>query len=85
MPTAINPIQQARERLGLNRMELALVAGVDCSLVYQVETGRLAKPSPPILDALSRFGFNRAQLARDYQAWRQAVANEIVLKIASGQ
>lgn len=81
-----NPIQAAREAKGITRAELALLAGADYALVYQAETGRLSRPSPAVLNALAKLGFDSAQLAADYASWRQAMAEEFLAsKLAAAQ
>jgi transcriptional regulator with XRE-family HTH domain len=65
-----NPIEAARESTGRDRRELAMIAGTSYLSVWQAETGRAVKPSPKVLAALEKFGFNARELDKAYTAWR---------------
>lgn len=63
-----NPFEQIRAELGLTRHDLAVLAGVSASTVYNAERG--GSSTGRMLDALAALGFDREKLAAAYQEWR---------------
>ena len=72
-----NPVKLAREELGLNRHQMAVMAGVGVVSIYQLERGSFAKVPRGIEAVLARLGVDTVRLHRDYIAWREAEAERL--------
>ena len=81
---AENPVKLAREQLGLNRHQMAVMAGTGVVTIYQLERGSYAKVPRGIEAVLERLGVDTARLHRDYIAWREAEAAKMFADLEKG-
>ena len=72
-----NPVKLAREKLGLNRHQMSVMAGVGVVTIYQLERGSYARVPRGIEAVLERLGVDTVRLHRDYIAWREAEAERL--------
>lgn len=79
--TMQNPVIEAREKRGLNRTQLAMLAGTDVMTVKRVERGESAKLSGKLLEALVALGENKNELIREYGEWRTEEARKLLSEI----
>ena len=79
-----NPVKLAREKLGLNRHQMAVMAGVGVVSIYQLERGSFAKVPKGIEAVLERLGVDTVRLHRDYIAWREAEAEKMFADLEKG-
>jgi transcriptional regulator with XRE-family HTH domain len=79
-----NPVKLAREQLGLNRHQMAVMAGTGVVTIYQLERGSYAKVPRGIEAVLERLGVDTARLHRDYIAWREAEAAKMFADLEKG-
>lgn len=77
----INPIENARLKLNLDVEELASVCETVEVTVRQNERGKNVSITPRILNFLENKGFNREQLEKDYEEFRQWKVSEINKKM----
>ena len=82
---AENPVKLAREQLGLNRHQMAVMAGTGVVTIYQLERGSYAKVPRGIEAVLERLGVDTARLHRDYIAWREAEAERLFREAEAAQ
>jgi transcriptional regulator with XRE-family HTH domain len=82
---AENPVKLAREKLGLNRHQIAVMAGVGVVSIYQLERGSFAKVPRGIEAVLERLGVDTVRLHRDYIAWREAEAERLFREAEAAQ
>jgi transcriptional regulator with XRE-family HTH domain len=82
---AENPVKLAREKLGLNRHQIAVMAGVGVVSIYQLERGSFAKVPRGIEAVLERLGVDTVRLHRDYIAWREAEAERLFQEAEAAQ
>jgi transcriptional regulator with XRE-family HTH domain len=80
-----NPVKLAREELGLNRHQMAVMAGVGVVTIYQLERGSYARVPRGIEAVLERLGVDTARLHRDYIAWREAEAERLFREAEAAQ
>ena len=79
-----NPVKLAREALGLNRHQMAVMAGVGVVSIYQLERGSFARVPRGIEAVLERLGVDTVRLHRDYIAWREAEAARMFADLEKG-
>jgi transcriptional regulator with XRE-family HTH domain len=79
-----NPVKLAREKLGLNRHQMAVMAGTGVVSIYQLERGSFAKVPRGIEAVLERLGVDTVRLHRDYIAWREAEAARMFAEVQKG-
>lgn len=79
----MNPVKKARKQKGLTMAQLAMIAGISTSRIYQIERGDNARLSAPVVDALATLGYDPDKLAGEYEQWRRAQV-EKVLEWAGG-
>ena len=79
-----NPVKLAREELGLNRHQMAVMAGVGVVSIYQLERGSFARVPRGIEAVLERLGVDTVRLHRDYIAWREAEAAKMFADLEKG-
>ena len=82
---AENPVKLAREQLGLNRHQMAVMAGTGVVSIYQLERGSYAKVPRGIEAVLERLGVDTARLHRDYIEWREAEAEKMFREAEAAQ
>lgn len=82
---AENPVKLAREKLGLNRHQMAVMAGVGIVSIYQLERGSFAKVPKGIEAVLERLGVDTARLHCDYIEWREAEAERLFREAEAAQ
>ena len=82
---AENPVKLAREQLGLNRHQIAVMAGVGVGSIYQLERGSFAKVPKGIEAVLERLGVDTARLHCDYIEWREAEAERLFREAEAAQ
>ena len=82
---AENPVKLAREQLGLNRHQMAVMAGTGVVSIYQLERGSFAKVPRGIEAVLERLGVDTVRLHRDYIAWREAEAERLFREAEAAQ
>ena len=82
---AENPVKLAREKLGLNRHQIAVMAGVGVVSIYQLERGSFAKVPKGIEAVLERLGVDTARLHCDYIEWREAEAERMFREAEAAQ
>jgi len=70
-----NPFRELRRAARLSPGEFADAVGVGYQALWSAERGRVAEPTA-LLAALERAGFDVEELAKRYQAWRQAAQQE---------
>ena len=80
-----NPVKLAREKLGLNRHQIAVMAGTGVVSIYQLERGSFAKVPKGIEAVLERLGVDTARLHRDYIEWREAEAERLFREAEAAQ
>jgi transcriptional regulator with XRE-family HTH domain len=80
-----NPVKLAREELGLNRHQMAVMAGVGIVTIYQLERGSYARVPKGIEAVLERLGVDTVRLHRDYIAWREAEAERLFQEAEAAQ
>jgi len=80
-----NPVKLAREQLGLNRHQMAVMAGVGIVSIYQLERGSFAKVPKGIEAVLERLGVDTARLHCDYIEWREAEAERLFREAEAAQ
>jgi len=79
-----NPVKLAREKLGLNRHQMAVMAGTGVVSIYQLERGSFARVPRGIEAVLERLGVDTVRLHRDYIAWREAEAAKMFADLEKG-
>src|SRR5690606_12726835 len=67
----MNPIKRIRPEKRLTAAQLAVLAGVSASRVWQLERGENARLTGPVLAAVARLGYDPKQVAREYKQWRE--------------
>ena len=82
---AENPVKLAREQLGLNRHQMAVMAGTGVVSIYQLERGSFAKVPRGIEAVLERLGVDTARLHCDYIEWREAEAERLFQEAEAAQ
>ncbi|GEM_PF-2392311 len=82
---AENPVKLAREQLGLNRHQMAVMAGTGVVSIYQLERGSFAKVPRGIEAVLERLGVDTARLHCDYIEWREAEAERLFREAEAAQ
>ena len=82
---AENPVKLAREQLGLNRHQMAVMAGTGVVTIYQLERGSYARVPRGIEAVLERLGVDTARLHRDYIEWREAEAEKMFREAEAAQ
>ena len=82
---AENPVKLAREKLGLNRHQIAVMAGVGVVTIYQLERGSYARVPRGIEAVLERLGVDTARLHCDYIEWREAEAERLFREAEAAQ
>ena len=80
-----NPVKLAREKLGLNRHQMSVMAGVGVVSIYQLERGSFAKVPKGIEAVLERLGVDTARLHCDYIEWREAEAERLFREAEAAQ
>ena len=80
-----NPVKLAREQLGLNRHQMAVMAGVGVVTIYQLERGSYARVPRGIEAVLERLGVDTARLHCDYIEWREAEAERLFREAEAAQ
>jgi len=80
-----NPVKLAREKLGLNRHQMAVMAGTGVVSIYQLERGSFAKVPRGIEAVLERLGVDTARLHCDYIEWREAEAERLFREAEAAQ
>ena len=80
-----NPVKLAREKLGLNRHQMAVMAGVGVVTIYQLERGSYARVPRGIEAVLERLGVDTARLHCDYIEWREAEAERLFREAEAAQ
>lgn len=80
-----NPVKLAREQLGLNRHQMAVMAGTGVVSIYQLERGSFAKVPKGIEAVLERLGVDTARLHCDYIEWREAEAERLFREAEAAQ
>lgn len=80
-----NPVKLARERLGLNRHQMSVMAGVGVVTIYQLERGSYARVPRGIEAVLERLGVDTARLHCDYIEWREAEAERLFREAEAAQ
>ena len=80
-----NPVKLAREQLGLNRHQMAVMAGTGVVSIYQLERGSFAKVPRGIEAVLERLGVDTARLHCDYIEWREAEAERLFREAEAAQ
>jgi len=80
-----NPVKLAREKLGLNRHQMAVMAGTGVVSIYQLERGSFAKVPKGIEAVLERLGVDTARLHCDYIEWREAEAERLFREAEAAQ
>lgn len=66
-----NPVTKVLRQTGCSVLQLAAMAGIDASRIYQLQRGVASRISPRVLNALARLGADPDQLQQDYQEWRR--------------
>lgn len=72
-----NPIEKSRESMNLSIKDFALLTDTVEVTVRSNEKGDSAKITPKILNFLVKNGFDKDQLQKDYEAYRQWKVKEI--------
>lgn len=80
-----NPILAGREKLGLSVKEMALMTKTVEVTVRTNENGDSVKITPKILNFLVEQGFDKAQLLKDYEAYKAWKIEEISKKMAQNR
>jgi len=80
-----NPVKLAREKLGLNRHQMSVMAGVGVVTIYQLERGSYARVPRGIEAVLERLGVDTARLHCDYIEWREAEAERLFREAEAAQ
>lgn len=80
-----NPVKLAREQLGLNRHQMAVMAGTGVVTIYQLERGSYARVPRGIEAVLERLGVDTARLHCDYIEWREAEAERLFREAEAAQ
>jgi len=74
----MNPLRRIRREQRLTAAQLAALAGVSASRVWQLERGENARLTGPVLEAVARLREDPRQVAREHEQWRaQEVAREM--------
>lgn len=80
----MNPVRRARKQKGLTLAQLAMIAGVSTTRIYQIERGDNARLSAPVVDALATLGYDPDKLATEYEQWRQKQVEKVLKWARSG-
>lgn len=78
-----NPVTEIRERHGLTRTQLAILASMDVVSVKRIERGDAAKLSGRLLETLVTLGGNKNELIRGYGEWRSEAARKVLSGIGA--
>jgi transcriptional regulator with XRE-family HTH domain len=65
-----NPLAVIRKEKGLTVSEMALLNGVSSMTIQRLEHGNLQSVTQGVLDTLEKWGYNKAQVASDYEEWK---------------
>ena len=71
-----NPVEEVRERLGLNRSQFAMAAGVSYGEVWKSETGYNVRLHTQLARFLEESGYS-TDPAADYEQWRREVGTAV--------
>jgi len=74
----MNPLRRIRREQRLTAAQLAALAGVSASRVWQLERGENARLTGPVLEAVARLGYDPRQVAREYEQWRAQQVARVV-------
>lgn len=77
----MNPIKALREARGMSAGDLALLAGVSHSAVYDVEAGRVLSLGSQWAGAVELLGGNFPAVCEAYRAWRVAEQAAITARL----
>lgn len=75
-----NPVTKVLRQTGCSVSQLAAMAGIDVSRIYQIRRGAASRISPRVLSALARLGADPDQLQREYQEWRRQQVADLVIR-----
>lgn len=73
-----NVIEAIRDAKDITRGELAVMAGKDPSIIWQLEQGQKAKIPAELLKVIEALGYDPADVERQHQAWREQRAAELL-------
>lgn len=80
-----NPVIREREKLGMSRHELAVMAGVGPATVYQCERGTLAAVPATIRAVFEGLGVDGVALVQEYASWREALGERMFMEFRCRQ
>lgn len=75
-----NPVTKVLRQTGCSVLQLAAIADIDVSRIYQIQRGAASRISPRVLAALARLGADPDRLQQEYQEWRQQQAQDLVTR-----
>lgn len=76
-----NPLKKVLREKGMNRDELAVIAGIDSMNIYQLLNGVRAHLPKSVLSALEKIGYDPEEIQKEYEAWRKEKAQKLLEKI----
>lgn len=80
-----NPAREVREKLGLSRHDVAMMAGTSTVALYNVERGSLTKIPASIEAVYAGLGVDIEELHRRYSNWRMAEGARMFIEARSAQ
>jgi len=75
-----NPMTELLHQTGCSALQLAAMAGIDVSRIYQIQRGAASRISPRVLAALARLGADPDQVQQEYLKWRQQLAEPLTVR-----
>ncbi len=78
----MNPMVAFRKKLGLSVCDFAIAAGVNYSIVWNLEHGLTANVPLSIMNAVNKIGYDADKLADDYLRWRSESQKRILTRLA---
>lgn len=66
-----NPIVTIRQEKNLKVSELAILSRLSTMTIQRIERGNLQTINPKLLDTIEGMGYNRKQVAADYERWKE--------------
>lgn len=73
--TVEHPLDELQRRTGMGDERLAAATGVSAELIRMIRRGRIRRPSA-FVEGLEQAGIDGAAWLRNYQGWRQAMADD---------
>jgi transcriptional regulator with XRE-family HTH domain len=75
-----NPVIKVLRQTGCSVLQLAAIADIDVSRIYQIQRGAASRISPRVLAALARLGADPDQVQQEYLEWRQQLAEPLTVR-----